>query len=703
MTYMQTRSFPEEESQQPKKKRRKLERKGTSRWTRYRQAKEDLKRWTSESQTVEEDIGVSLQPRDDEDHVSESIEVDSNNDDDYCILEQDDDDDEVEVGDSTKAGDYEIDRRLSFRDQLARWSVSFNVTGTAFSVLLKILLAYEVVLDLPRDRRTVLGTARSVLTKKMPGGEYFHFGLTSGLCNILNSLSSTAFDRLDNILNIVINMDGLPCFKSVNTHFWPILCSLHAFGKSSSPFTIGVFYGVEKEKNLFDYLADFVSDYNICRTDGFKCRGRLFKVNVHAVVCDAPARAFVKNVYNFASRYPCERCCIGSDRNRHRFILDNANPRTDTNVLKLDDKHNKGPSPLSSCNIKLVSQVVIDYMHLVLLGILKKLLIMWLFTKKQDDRHDIRLASAVVDQISQRLLSYIETCPKEFARKPRSLSNVRMFKATEFRTFLLYTGMISIKGLVRSCVYQNFLLLVCSMRIFLSDQYCAVAQYRQHAKEMCKAFVSHYRTIYGLEKVVYNVHNLLHIHEDAERYGNLERISAFPFENHLQSYKRKIRSGSNTLQQLVRRIDEEQRFAFQEQNMFDDPKENFRFLHPHDFPLPSSLKRYQNEITGQYKVVEYKGIRFSVFAADSCIRLPDSSVGKIVNIVKYLNGDCVLVYRVYRKRMPFFDYPMDSEAVGISHVESLSEFTLITSVTCCKKAWLLPTSDRNKWLAVDLL
>ena len=183
---------------------------------------------------------------------------------------------------------------------------------------------------------------------------------------------------------------------------------------------------------------------------------------------------------------------------------------------------------------------------------------------------------------------------------------------------------------------------------------------------------------------------------------NLDNVSAFPFENHLQCFKRMVRSGSNTMQQLVRRIDEEERYGMLKIDAGFCQDKKLRFLHNHELKLPAVLREHASEIVGQYKAVEYNNIRYSVFTADSCIRLPDSSVGKIINIVSLRDKRCLIVYRQYQQQKPYFTYPLNSEKVGISSVTNLSAYCLTADITTVKKVFLMPVDDQ--WfVAADLL
>ena len=50
--------------------------------------------------------------------------------------------------------------------------------------------------------------------------------------------------------------------------------------------------------------------------------------------------------------------------------------------------------------------------------------------------------------------------------------------------------------------------------------------------------------------LVYNVHGLVQLAEDASRFGCLDNISAFPFENFLGKLKRMVRKPSFPLEQV---------------------------------------------------------------------------------------------------------------------------------------------------------
>lgn len=94
-------------------------------------------------------------------------------------------------------------------------------------------------------------------------------------------------------------------------------------------------------------------------------------------------------------------------------------------------------------------------------------------------------------------------------RLPRSLEDCEHWKATEFRTFLLYTGPIVLKGRIKKILFKHAMLLSCAIRLLISSDTCHTHIYL--AKDLLKKFVHKCGSYFGKGYVGYNVHSLIHI------------------------------------------------------------------------------------------------------------------------------------------------------------------------------------------------
>ncbi len=88
------------------------------------------------------------------------------------------------------------------------------------------------------------------------------------------------------------------------------------------------------------------------------------------------------------------------------------------------------------------------------------------------------------------------------------------------------------------------------------------SDYCDYAEKLLIFFVTNFAKIYGSEFLVYlyNTHSLIHLAQDACKYGALDTVSCFPFENDLGHLKRMVRRPQNPVEQIVRRVDEKQTF-----------------------------------------------------------------------------------------------------------------------------------------------
>ena len=109
------------------------------------------------------------------------------------------------------------------------------------------------------------------------------------------------------------------------------------------------------------------------------------------------------------------------------------------------------------------------------------------------------------------------------------------WKATEFRQFLLYTGIIALKGQISGVLYNLFLLLFVAIFCLSSAEVCNT--HADYAHELLCLFVREAGNLYGRGFFVYNEHGLTHLAEDVKNFGPLNSYSAFPFENFLGQLK----------------------------------------------------------------------------------------------------------------------------------------------------------------------
>ncbi|KAF0755251.1 Uncharacterized protein FWK35_00015296 [Aphis craccivora] len=94
------------------------------------------------------------------------------------------------------------------------------------------------------------------------------------------------------------------------------------------------------------------------------------------------------------------------------------------------------------------------------------------------------------NEVSSKLISLKPYLPSEFNRLPRSLEDLGYWKATEFRTFLLYTGIIALKGRLKKQLFQHFMLFHSAIRFLLSKETCLTLN--GQAKRLLTQFVTEY-------------------------------------------------------------------------------------------------------------------------------------------------------------------------------------------------------------------
>lgn len=218
------------------------------------------------------------------------------------------------------------------------------------------------------------------------------------------------------------------------------------------PFVVGIFCGPRKPSNVSDYLKPFVNDLVDLLSNGLTFVGRVLKVAISSFICDAPARAFIKQIKCHNGYSGCDKCHqTGRWHNKMTYPETEVRLRSDEEFENMaDEDHHINRCPLTGL-VKMVSAFPIDYMHLCCLGVMKKLINFWMRAK-----NSTRQPARAIKAISEKLLQLRPYTPSEFARKPRELTELDRWKAAELRQFMLYSGPLVLKDTLPHDLYDNF-------------------------------------------------------------------------------------------------------------------------------------------------------------------------------------------------------------------------------------------------------
>jgi hypothetical protein len=460
-----------------------------------------------------------------------------------------------EDGDDSNFAEYEeFDSVINLlRDLLTEFNSCAPFVNRLLPILQQAGLTY-----LPKTYETFMKTdAHNYDVEHYQDGQYVHYGLKNKLLEQLSSLESP-FNQ--NCININANIDGTPLTKSSGSQFWPIL-GLSNIPGLNKPFEIGIFSSPLKKPRNTDFLKKFISEAAYLQSNGLMFENKKYSVKIKLIICDTPANSFILHTKGHTGFESCRKCIVHgvTIENRRCFPETDCERRTDSSFrAQTYPGHHKGITPLLSLDIDMVKNVPLDYMHLVCLGVMKTLLLFWVTPVKNGPK---RLTADKVLVLEENLHACLSSQPTEFSRRIRSTQQLKFWKATEFRTFLLYIGPVILKNVLPHRQFQHFMKLHCAIQILIKDSRLI---YLEKAQQLLIEFVQEMllkkNPLYGNHYVGYNFHNLIHLPEDVSSHGKLDNFSSFPFENRLFFLKGRLRGANKPLEQITNRLAEIQKF-----------------------------------------------------------------------------------------------------------------------------------------------
>lgn len=183
----------------------------------------------------------------------------------------------------------------------------------------------------------------------------------------------------------------------------------------------------------------------------------------------------------------------------------------------------------------------------------------------------------------------------------------------------------------------------------------------------------------------HNVHNLLHLSNDAVNFGSLDNFSCFKFENHMQKIKKKLHQSGTPLEEFSNRIFEELQLSIQPYKVQQ---------------YPIVIYKTNNAISH----VQFKNFKISIHQANNCAILYDKFVIFILDIFEK-NNVCFIRAKRFLNPKVVFDIPCSSERLGIFIISNTTMTDIITiPITQIKRKCLKIKSfnEINSYIIIPL-
>lgn len=198
-----------------------------------------------------------------------------------------------------------------------------------------------------------------------------------------------------------------------------------------------------------------------------------------------------------------------------------------------------------------------------------------------------------------------------------------------------------------------------------------------------------------------NIHGLLYLVDDYDRFGPLDNCSTFSFENYMKVLKSMIRKPHKPLEQVIIRYNEGEKSTSNLKKKCNIINNNEGFLlRPHNKgPLINNSvtnPQFSTLILGNYK------LKTSV-DADSYFCTINNEIFKLINITHSTStGNIVLIGRKFTEKTDFYVQPIKSSHLGIFSVKHLSRNLMCWNVKDVKKK-VMVLSYKNEQIVVPLL
>lgn len=373
------------------------------------------------------------------------------------------------------------------------------------------------------------------------------------------------------ILSLAINTDGASIAKANQMSIWPIQVCMNFLPpsmryKNENILTIALYVGHEAP-DMNVYFYPFVTEYRNLKASPilFKYKDEEFIAEPVLTQCvlDLQAKTKLQGIRPHSSFESCTYCwhpgkSVMNRDNINKYVryVSEGTPypyRTHQDTIQtmmdLKGKPIDGVYKLSCMaavnDFDVIFSFSIDYMHGAL-GVVKTLMNLWFSPKNAAQKFYSPPRRQVI--IDKKLMC---AKPSSFGNKPRSIGDLKKYKAKDFRCFLLYYGYPCLRDSFSTQQLNHFQLLSSAIYILLQTSISEEDLIVADAK--LRKFVSVFDQIYSEKKTTMNIHLLTHLTHVVRKLGPLWCQSAFFFESNNGCLIKSIKGPTDILPQIAKK------------------------------------------------------------------------------------------------------------------------------------------------------
>ncbi|KAE8737236.1 hypothetical protein FOCC_FOCC017303 [Frankliniella occidentalis] len=375
--------------------------------------------------------------------------------------------------------------------------------------------------------------------------------------------------------------DGIAYSKSGAKTIWPIYLTINElpYEERKNYYILAAVYCGNKDPNEQWFFPAFVSQANQLSVNGFKWNHNGENVTSRVIplclIADSGARYKLINMQMFGAIFGCTYCYHETERiGVQRYLIDLTQPPAPLRTLdsyKLDlvevearkheiqEKNRAYRGVRGNCVLNrlhyfdITESCPVDYFHCVLIGVTKRHMELLLGggyksyfnNMKKQDAMDNLIAS-----IDEGILKIQSTT--SVIRDLRPLKDIAHWKASEYRSWLLFYCIVCLKGFLKEKHLEHLAMLSRAANLLL--QKTVTRRDIETALGLFKLYSFYFQESFTERNMVYNIHLLSHIPKCVLSFGPLWTHNSFSYESKNGDILQLVKSPHHVPLQVARKF-----------------------------------------------------------------------------------------------------------------------------------------------------